>query len=162
MGDEDANVQITDARFLPIVSAYAARIGLVEEIDRMLPCDMEVSPGRIVLAMILDALTGRTPLFRLGDFFADKDIELLLGEAIPLAKFSDHTLGRVLERLARAGTNKILGAVAFRTMKSFHPIFYSSWRFLGGYSGYLIEITRVVFFRSRKHGATLGYIMLDI
>jgi transposase len=120
MGDEDANVQITDARFLPIVSAYAARIGLVEEIDRMLPCDMEVSPGRIVLAMILDALTGRTPLFRLGDFFADKDIVLLLGEAIPLAKFSDHTLGRVLERLARAGTNKILGAVAFRTMKSFH------------------------------------------
>jgi len=120
MGDEDANVQITDARFLPIVSAYAARIGLVEEIDRMLPCDMEVSPGRIVLAMILDALTGRTPLFRLGDFFADKDVELLLGEAIPLAKFSDHTLGRVLERLARAGTNKILGAVAFRAMKSFH------------------------------------------
>lgn len=84
----------------------------MEEIDRLLPCDMGVSFDRIVPAMIPDALTGRTPLFRLGDFFADKDVKLLLGEAILLAKFSDHTLGRVLERLARAGTNKILGAVA--------------------------------------------------
>jgi hypothetical protein len=32
---EDVSFQITDARFLPVVSAYACRIGLVEEIDRL-------------------------------------------------------------------------------------------------------------------------------
>jgi transposase len=115
----DADVEISDAKFLPIVSAYAARIGLVEEIDRLTACNMEVSPGRIVLAMILDALTGRSPLFRVQEFFADKDMELLLGEKIPLSKFSDSTLGRVLERIADVGTNTILGAIVLRMMKSF-------------------------------------------
>ncbi len=119
MSSEEVGFQITDARFLPVVSAYAARIGLVEEIDRLLACDMEVSPGRIVLAMILDALSGRSPLFRLQEFFADKDVELLLGENIPMTKLADYTLGRVLERLSDVGTNKILGAVALAAMKSF-------------------------------------------
>jgi hypothetical protein len=104
------DIQISDVKFLPLVSAYATRIGLVEEIDRLLDCDMEVSPGRMVLAMILDALSGRRPLFRLQQFFADKDIDLLLGEDIPLSKLGDHTLRRVLMRLFDVGTNVALGA----------------------------------------------------
>ncbi|MGA9752821.1 MAG: IS1634 family transposase [Acidobacteriota bacterium] len=119
MGSEEVDFQITDARFLPIVSAFATRIGLVDQIDRLVACDMEVSPGRIVLALILDALSGRSPLFRLQEFFADKDIELLLGEDIPPTKLADYTLGRVLERLCDAGTNKVLGAVVIGAMKSF-------------------------------------------
>lgn len=113
------NMQITDACFLPIVSAYAKKIDLVERIDALLDCEMEVSPGRIVLAMILDALSGRSPLFRLNEFYADKDIELLLGEPIPLSKLSDDTLGRVLDKLWETGTNKILGAVMLGVMQSF-------------------------------------------
>jgi len=113
------NVQITDVRFLPIVSAYAKKIGLVERIDALLDCEMEVSPGRIVLAMILDALSGRSPLFRLKEFYADKDIELLLGEPIPLSKLSDDTSGRVLEKLWNAGTNMVLGTVMLGVMQSY-------------------------------------------
>ncbi|MFH1114669.1 MAG: DUF4277 domain-containing protein [Pseudomonadota bacterium] len=113
------NMQITDARFLPIISAYAKKIGLVERIDALLDCEMEVSPGRIVLAMILDALSGRSPLFRLKEFYADKDIELLLGEAIPLSKLGDDTLGRVLERLWEVGTNKVLGTVMLGVMQTY-------------------------------------------
>lgn len=111
--------QITDARNLPIVSAYAERIGLVEEVDRLLDCEMEVSPGQVVLAMILDAISGRSPLFRMQESFCDKDLELLLGEDIPLSKLSDHTFGRVLERLSQVGTNRVLGAIAVRVVKSF-------------------------------------------
>jgi hypothetical protein len=66
----------------------------VERIDALLDCEAEVSPGRVVLAMILDALSGRSPLFRLQEFYEDKDIELLLGESIPLSKLNDDTLGR--------------------------------------------------------------------
>jgi hypothetical protein len=46
MGDKAEDFQISGTGFLPIVSAYAARIGLVEEIDRLLDCQIEVSPGR--------------------------------------------------------------------------------------------------------------------
>jgi transposase len=116
----EEDFRFTDARFLPIVSAYAQRIGLVEEIDRLLDCDMEVSPGRVVLAMILDALSGRSPLFRLKEWLEEQDVELLEGEDIPVSKFSDYTLGRVLERVFEVGTNTILGAIAFRAVKSFH------------------------------------------
>ncbi len=34
-----------------------------------------MSPGRVVLAMILDALSGRSPLFRMQEFYEDKDID---------------------------------------------------------------------------------------
>lgn len=119
MGGKDEAFEISNAGFLPIVSAYAARIGLVERIDHLLHCQMEVSPGRVVLALILDALTGRSPLFRLEQFFVDKDVEHLLGEAIPVSRFNDDTLGRVLDRLADVGTNTALGVVMLGVMKSF-------------------------------------------
>lgn len=80
--------------FLPIVSAYAARIGLADEFHRPPFCEIEVSPGGVVLAMILDTLSARSPLFRLEEFFADKDIELLPGEDIPEGKLNDDAAGR--------------------------------------------------------------------
>lgn len=119
MEDKGEDIQVSNTGFLPIVSAYAARIGLVEEIDRLLHCQMEVSPGRVVLALILDALSGRSALFRLEQFFADKDVEHLLGEDIPRSKLNDDTLGRVLDRLSDAGTNTVLGSVVMKVMKSF-------------------------------------------
>lgn len=119
MGGDVEEIRVTQAGFLPIVSAYAARIGLVEEIDRLLHCEMEVSPGRVVLAMILDALTGRSPLFRLEEFFADKDVGLLLGEDIPASKLNDDTAGRVMDRIADVGTNLVMGAIAVQVMRSF-------------------------------------------
>jgi transposase len=114
-GSED--VRMCSAGFLPLISAYAARIGLVEEIDRLVKGQMEVSPGRVVLALILDALTGRSPLFRVAQFFADKDVELLLGQDFPVSKLNDDTLGRVMDRIAEVGTNTILGAVAMSVVR---------------------------------------------
>lgn len=57
MASQRYDTRISNVGFLPIVAAYAARIGLVGEIDRLLHCEMEVSPGRVVVAMILDALS---------------------------------------------------------------------------------------------------------
>ncbi len=119
MASEGDDTRISNVGFLPIVSAYAARIGLVDEIDRLLHCEMEVSPGRVVLAMVLDALSGRSPLFRLEEFFADKDVELLLGENIPVAKLNDDTAGRVLDRIAEVGTNVVMGGIAMVVVRSF-------------------------------------------
>jgi hypothetical protein len=99
MGDENGEIRVSQAGFLPVASAYAARIGLVEEIDRLLDNEMEVSPSRVVLAMILDALTGRSPLFRLQEFFVDKDVELLLGDDIPVKTLNDDTAGRIFDRI---------------------------------------------------------------
>ena len=113
------SMRACDVRHLPIVSAYARTMGVVEEVDRL--CDKErgISPGRIVLALMLDALSGRSPLFRLSQAFAKMDTELLLGEAISPDKLNDDAVGRVLDRLYEVGTSKVLSAVAVRVVKLF-------------------------------------------
>ena len=94
----------------------------MEEIDRLLHCEMEVGSGRVVPAMIPDALTLRSPLFRMGELLVDKDVEVLLGEEIPVSKLNDDTVGRVPNRIADVGsTNVEWGRIAVRAVRSFSP-----------------------------------------
>jgi transposase len=108
-----------DVRFLPVISAYARTLGVVEEVDRLCGSKRGVSDGQIVLALILDSLSGRSPLFRLPQAFAKLDSELLLGEAIPPEKLNDDAVGRALDRIFEVGTGKMLSAVALRAVKLF-------------------------------------------
>ncbi len=54
---------------LPIVKAYAIKIGLVDIFNELIPSKMDVDPGTIFLGMVMDTLSGRTPLYRLDEFF---------------------------------------------------------------------------------------------
>jgi len=94
-------------------------LGVVEEIERLCGPTNRISPGRVVLAMILDALSGISPLFRLHQAFAKLDTELLLGEQISADKLNDDAAGRVLDRLYEKGTGKILSAIAVRAVRLF-------------------------------------------
>ena len=51
-----------------------------------------VVAGTVVLGLVLDTLSGRSPLYRLEEFFAHQDTELLLGQAIPAHAFTDEAL----------------------------------------------------------------------
>jgi transposase len=105
-------ITITHARHLPIVKHYARKIGLVETIDRLVDTQMELSPGIMVLAMVLDTLSGRTPLYRLTEFFEEKDAELLLGTAVGAERFCDTNLGRSMDKIFETGTHKIFSRLA--------------------------------------------------
>ena len=113
------DIKYSEARHLPIVTAFAQKLGIIEEVDRLIDGQMELSPGRVVLGLILDTLSGRTPLFRLHEFFAHHDTELLLGQDIPAKKFSDDNVGRVLDRIFAVGTQQILGAISLNAVKMF-------------------------------------------
>jgi len=114
---EDIDIKAFEAKHLPIIRAFCDKLELIEEIDKRISGDMETSPGRVVLAMIQDALSGRSPLFRLKEFFQEKDTELLLGKEIDPEKLGDRTLGRVLDRLYEYGTQKIFTAIAVKAAK---------------------------------------------
>jgi len=105
--------------YLPLAAAYCRRLGLVELVDQLVPSQMELRPGLAVQAMVLDTLTGRTPLYRLERFFEDQDIELLLGEKIPAHVFNDTNLGRSLDAIFEAGSSKILTELGSRATKTF-------------------------------------------
>jgi transposase len=113
-------IEAYHVQHLPIVKAYADKIGLVEVINQVVPTEMAVDPGTIVLGMILDTLSGRSPLYRLEEFFAHQDTALLLGQAITPDAFNDDTVGRVLERLYETGTMKVFTACAVRADQAVH------------------------------------------
>ena len=70
-----------------MVKAYADKMGLVEAIHEVVPTEMAIDPGTIVLGMILDTLSGRSPLYRLEEFFTHQDTALLLGKAVAYGTF---------------------------------------------------------------------------
>jgi hypothetical protein len=88
-------IEAYQVQHLPIVKAYADKIGLVEVINQVVPTEMAIDPGTIVLGMILDTLSGRRPLYRLEEFFTHQDTALLLGKAVAPSACDDDTVGRV-------------------------------------------------------------------
>src|SRR4030095_4103778 len=75
-------IEVYPVHHLPILKAYADQLGLVSLINRYVPTEMDVDAGTVVLALVLDTLSGRSPLYRLEEFFAQQDTELLLGKAV--------------------------------------------------------------------------------
>lgn len=114
-----SDAKFTNVQHLPIVKEYLRQIKLTETIDSMVESQMELSPGVAVMAMVLDTLTGRTPLYRLVNFYRKKDGELLLGKAVAPELFSDHNLGRVLDKIYETGTQKIFGQLAQNAVGGF-------------------------------------------
>jgi len=104
---------------LPIIKAYADQLGLVSLINHYVPTEMDVDAGTVVLGLVLDTLSGRSPLYRLEEFFAHQDTELLLGKALPPQAFTDDTVGRVLDRLYDFGTMRLFTDCAVRAVTRF-------------------------------------------
>ena len=104
---------------LPSVKAYADKMGLVELVNQLVSTEMEMDPGTVVLGMVLATWRGRSPLYRLEDFFAQQDTELLLGQAVPAAACNADTVGRSLDRLYETGPMQVWTAWAVRADQGF-------------------------------------------
>jgi transposase len=113
------NLTFTEAGHLPIIKDYATRLSLVDTVDGMVTSQMELKPGLAVLAMVIDTLSGRSPLYRLVDFYEGKDVELLLGSDVQPGLFSDYNLGRALDRIHEAGTQRIFSQIAQNALDVF-------------------------------------------
>jgi len=109
----------TEARHLPIIKHFAKRINLVDSIERLVGSQMEISPGLTVLAMVLDTLSGRSPLYRLQEFFDEKDIELLLGTDVDPESFADYNVGRAMDQIYEIGTQKIFAQIVQNALDVF-------------------------------------------
>jgi len=114
-----ADLTFSEVGHLPIVKAFAKKIKLVETLDTMVNSQMELSAGTCVLAMVLDTLSGRTPLYRLERFFQEKDTELLLGQSVQPGLFGDHNVARVLDKIFDTGTQKIFSNIAQNAISAF-------------------------------------------
>jgi transposase len=112
-------IEVYPVQHLPIIKAYADQLGLVSLINHYVPTEMEVDAGTVVLALVFDTLSGRSPLYRLEEFFAQQDTALLLGKTVPPQALNDDTAGRVLDRLYDFGTMRLFTACAVRAATRF-------------------------------------------
>lgn len=119
MDEVFAKVEAYRVDHLPIVRYYAEKIGLVEVINRLVPSEMDIEPGVVILGMVLDTLTGRSPLYRLEEFIESLDTELLFGKPINPSDFNDDAVGRVLDKVFKTGTMKIFTELAKRALLVF-------------------------------------------
>jgi len=104
---------------LPIVSAFCHKIGIGNSINSSINSKADIDAGTVVTAMILDTLSGRTPLYRFHEFFGRQDTELLLGREIAPERFTDDVLGRALDRIHDAGTMKVFTEISLKACELF-------------------------------------------
>lgn len=73
--------------------------------------------------MVLDSLSGRSSLYRLSEFFKEKDTGILLGADIGPELFCDYNLGSSMDKIFETGTQKIFSQLAQNALKVFgiHP-----------------------------------------
>jgi hypothetical protein len=98
---------------LPVLRALIDRLGIHAIIDAALPRHplSRVSDADCVVAMMLNVLCGRVALFRMDEWMARTDVELLLGPGREAEAFNDSRLATSLDHLDDYGTDTILTAV---------------------------------------------------
>jgi transposase len=112
-------MKITQAEHLPLVAAFLGRMGVAAVINTAAPTEMAVDLGSVVKLMILDTLSGRSPLYRLERFAASVDTELLLGKQVSPGAFNDTTLGRALDAIYECGAGQLFSQVALAAAAAF-------------------------------------------
>ena len=104
---------------LPIVKQYATRMGIVDIVDRELACGMRVSPGEVLLGLVMDVLCGRSPVYRVDEFYRTRDVELLIGNEMTAERLNDDAIGRVLDRVYNFGTWQLFSQVCLKAFENF-------------------------------------------
>jgi len=102
--------KIYDSAHLPVIAHFCDRLKIKEIADQSLPWDMsqwEISPGTVIKGILIDALSGRSPLYRMNGFFATSDIEGLLGQGVNASHFNNDRLGRTLDIIYKHGAAQL-------------------------------------------------------
>ena len=100
--------------------AYAERIGLRAVINRVVGEHRRAfDPGLMVLAMVVDTLSGRSPLYHLESFFEGRDTQLPLGERVDASVFNDDNAGAALDLLYAPGTQRLYTEVSMAAFRAF-------------------------------------------
>src|SRR5450759_3547864 len=112
-------MQVSQAQHLPLVAAFLERMGLAAVVNAAVPTEMAVDLGSVVKLMVLDTLSGRSPLYRLESFAAALDTGLLLGREVRAGAFNDTTLGRALDAIYACGSEQLLSQIALAAAAAF-------------------------------------------
>ncbi|WP_303802764.1 IS1634 family transposase [Alicyclobacillus macrosporangiidus] len=91
--------------------------------------DQRVAPGPYKLpvwlrikALLINIGTDRTALYRVEEFYAKRDVEVLLGEGVSASDLNDDALARALDSLYEAGLEELYTTIAMHTLRKLRVI----------------------------------------
>jgi hypothetical protein len=96
------------------------RLGRIDIINENILCNTDIDIGTLVVGMVCDTLSGRSPLYRVEDFIAEQDTELLFGARVDSRRFNDDALGNALDRIHKKGTLKLFTEVSLKAASVFN------------------------------------------
>lgn len=103
----------------PIISALCHQLGVREIINNTVTWDEKqclLDPGTLVIALIINILCGRKPLYRVEEYFREQDLALLFEVTLTSRHLNDDALTSALDRVYEAGAKKVFSAVAYRAL----------------------------------------------
>lgn len=107
------------------VSGYVAQVcrqlEIAAMVNRMVSWDetqCKLSPGTLTVAMVINILTQRRPLYRIWESFERLDLPTLFDEPVILDNLNDDAFGRTLDRLHESGNlRRLIHSVALRATR---------------------------------------------
>lgn len=85
-----------------VIARLCHELRIQQLVNAMVKWDADqckVSPGTLVVAMIINLLVDRKPLYQIMDFYRDLDLEILFTERFDVSALNDDAFGRMLERV---------------------------------------------------------------
>ena len=105
---------------IPVIAWMCNRPDLTDLINESMPCNTDIDLGTLVTGMVCDTLSGRSPLYKVEEFIAEQDTELLFGVRVNPHSFNDDALGNALDRIHQKGTLKLFTEVSLKAASIFN------------------------------------------
>ena len=105
---------------MPVIARMCHRIGVIDLINESIPCNTDLDLGTLVVGMVCDTLSGRSPLYKVEEFIEEQDTELLFGVPVDSHRFNDDALGHALDRIHEKGTLKLFTEVSLKAASVFN------------------------------------------
>lgn len=116
--DPNTALEVKQLDHLEVLSTLWDELGFSELIDASVPVDEQVqlTPGIGVKGLVLNLISGRSPLYRVEEFFGRSAISAILGEDTVPAHFNDTSLARLLDRIFKSKPANLFSALSMRAV----------------------------------------------
>lgn len=98
-----------------VIARVCQDLGIVRTINAICEWDetqCKVTPGSLIVALVINMLVERRPLYRISRFYERMDVPTLFNESVTADDFNDDALGRALDRLFLAGGKRVFESIA--------------------------------------------------
>jgi transposase len=112
-------IDVRDVGPAPLLAALGRELGIVQSINETVEWDEKqcfIDPGTHTLAMVIDILLGRSPLYLVEKNYAEMDVELIFGKGYKSSDFNDDALARTLDKIYAAGAKKVFCHAALKAL----------------------------------------------